>query len=75
VNNIDDFLVLVRDGLGLPVTADDATRRLDEVPGWDSVHLLWLLTALEREAGLQVSLPALLEAASLEDIYLAAVGQ
>jgi acyl carrier protein len=73
VNNIDDFIALVRDELGLPVTAGDASRGLDEIPGWDSVHLLWLLTALERETGRQVSLPDVLEAASLEQIYLTAV--
>jgi acyl carrier protein len=75
VKSIEDFLVLIRDGLGLPVTAEDATRALDEVPGWDSVHVLWLLTTLERESGMQISLPALLEASSLEEIYLAAAGK
>jgi acyl carrier protein len=74
VNNIDDFLGIVRDQLGLQVTGDDASRGLEEIPGWDSVHLLWLLTALERETGHPVSMPELLEASSLEQIYLAAVG-
>ncbi len=73
MNNIEDFLAFVRDGLGLPLTSEDAARGLGEIPGWDSVHLLWLLTALERETGLRVSLPDLLEASNLEEIYLATV--
>lgn len=73
MNSIDDFLGLIRDGLGLPVTADDAGRGLDEIPGWDSVHLLWLLTAIERETGRLVSLPELLEASNIKELYLVAV--
>jgi acyl carrier protein len=71
--NIDDFVALIRDQLGLPVTADDAARGLDEIPGWDSVHLIWLITALEQQTGHSVSVPEILEASSLEQIYLAAV--
>lgn len=73
MKSIDDFLELVRDQIGLPVTAEDAARGLDEIPGWDSVHLLWLLTALEQRTGHAVSMPDVLEASSLEQIYLAAV--
>ncbi|MFI5916055.1 acyl carrier protein [Dactylosporangium sp. NPDC051541] len=69
MNAIEDFLELVRDELGLPVTAENAGQRLDELPGWDSVHLLWLLTALERSTGRSVSLPDVLQAGSLADIY------
>lgn len=47
MNTIEDFLQLIRDRLGLPVTEADASRSLDEIPGWDSVHLLWLLTSME----------------------------
>jgi acyl carrier protein len=71
--NIDDFVALVRDELGLPVTAADAGRSFDELPGWDSVHLLWLLTTLERETGRQLSLPDVLEAGSLAQIHALAV--
>jgi hypothetical protein len=74
VNSIDDFLGLIRDGLGLSVTTDDAGRALNEISGWDSVHLLWLLTAMEQETGHTVSMPELLEASSLEELYLASVG-
>jgi acyl carrier protein len=69
VNNLDEFMTLVRDELGLPVTAEDAGCAFDELAGWDSVHLLWLLTLVERRTGRQVSLPDLLEARSLEQVY------
>lgn len=71
--SIDDFVALVSDELGLPVTVADADRSFDELPGWDSVHLLWLLTTLERETGRQISLPDLLAAKSLEQVHALAV--
>lgn len=73
MRTIDDFLTLVRDELGLPVGHDDAYRDLDQVPGWDSIHLLWLCTALERATGRPVSLPDVLHASSLAGIYELAV--
>ena len=74
MNTIDDFVALVRDELGLPVTHEDVGRELDQVPGWDSVHLLSLLTLLERATGRAISLPEVLEAPSLNHIYCLAVG-
>ncbi|CAJ62718.1 hypothetical protein FRAAL4076 [Frankia alni ACN14a] len=48
---------------------EDLGLGLDELPGWDSVQLLAVLVILERNADAQISLPALLEAGSLESIY------
>lgn len=73
MNDVNDLIALLRDQLGLPVAAEDAHLRLDQVPGWDSVHVLWLITVLERDAGRRVSLPALLEANSIQEIYDLAV--
>jgi acyl carrier protein len=73
VNTIDDFMTLVRDEIGLPVTTDDAYRGFDDVPGWDSMHLLTLLVLLERRTGRQIAMPDVLTAASLQDIYALAV--
>jgi acyl carrier protein len=72
VKSMDDFVTLVREELGLLVDRGDVGRQLDELPGWDSVHLLQLLTALERTTGRRISLPAVLEAPDLEHIYLLA---
>jgi acyl carrier protein len=73
MNDLHEFLTFVQDEIGLAVTDTDAHRNLDEIPGWDSVHLLWILTALERRTGRAISLPDVLEAANLEQIYRTAV--
>jgi acyl carrier protein len=69
VKTIDDFVLLIQHEIGLPVTAEHIGEGLDSVPGWDSLHLLTLLTALERETGRSVSMPDVLEATTLRDIY------
>jgi len=69
MNTIDDFMAFVEAELGLPVTADDATQDFDGLAGWDSVHLLSLISAVERRTGRSVSLADALEAANLADIY------
>lgn len=74
MTTIDDFLVLVRDEIGLPVRPEDADLPFDQVPGWDSIHLLSLLTALERQTGRPISLPDVLEATNLREIHHVVVG-
>ncbi|GLZ40810.1 acyl carrier protein [Actinokineospora sp. NBRC 105648] len=64
-----DFVRLVRDELGLEVAEGDLDRDLDELGGWDSVHLLAIAVSLERHAGTQVSLPDLLTARTLGAIH------
>lgn len=72
MSDIDDLLSLLRDDLGLPVGKADGTLRLDDIPGWDSVPLLWLVTALEERTGNRLSLPDLLDAATVADVHLLA---
>jgi acyl carrier protein len=69
VNSLADFLALIRTELGLPVTEEDATRDLYEVAGWDSLHLLWLVTALEQRTGRTASVVDLIDARNLSSIY------
>jgi acyl carrier protein len=69
----EDFLVLVQHELGLPMTEQDASASLDQVQGWDSVHLLSLLTALEDHTGKRIHLPDMLQAGTLVEIYNVAV--
>ncbi|MFD7549518.1 phosphopantetheine-binding protein [Streptomyces sp. NPDC059578] len=64
-----DFVGILRDEIGLDVTEVDLGRGLDELTGWDSVHLLALLILLEKEIGTPLSLPDFLDAGSLESIY------
>jgi hypothetical protein len=72
VNTFEDFLALLRHELGLAVTEDAA---VDQVPGWDSVHLLSLLTVLEGRTGRRIHLPDLLEAGTLKEMYDVAVAR
>ena len=69
MTTIEDFGALIRDELGLDIADADLDAALDQVAGWDSVHLLTLLTVLERETGRPISLPAVLEASTLAEIY------
>ena len=73
--SIDDFVTIIRDDLGIPVTDQDIGLELDRVAGWDSVHLLSLCTILERTTGRSLSLPDVLAAPTLERIYALAVSE
>lgn len=75
MNSLDEFVAIVRDEIGLAVTADDVGRSLDELPGWDSVHLLTLLLAMERSTGRRISMPDVLQAENLRQLYTLAVGR
>lgn len=74
MTGIDDFVALVRAECGLNVRVDDVAASLDDLPGWDSMHLLTLAIALEHETGRRISLPELLDARSLRQIYAVAAG-
>ena len=74
MTGIDDFITLLRDELGIAVGEEDVHRDLDEVDGWDSVHLLVVLSSLERVTGRRLSLPDALEARTLDKLYAVTVG-
>ncbi|MFC9295703.1 phosphopantetheine-binding protein [Streptomyces sp. NPDC057011] len=73
MKTVEDFVLLLQDELALSVSAEDLGESLDTVESWDSVHLLALCTALERETGRALSLADVLEAPSLEALYRLAV--
>ncbi|MDH6118813.1 acyl carrier protein [Kitasatospora sp. GAS204B] len=73
MNSAEDFVVLIRDEIGLPVTRADLELGFDQVPGWDSLHMLRLVTVLERETGRTISFPDVLQAQSLGSLYRLAV--
>ncbi|MEV4316935.1 phosphopantetheine-binding protein [Actinocrispum sp. NPDC049592] len=75
MTTIDGFVTIVRDELGLAVTADNVGESFDRIPGWDSVHLLALLVILERESSVPISMPSVLQAGSLREIYQLTVAQ
>ncbi|MER7951857.1 acyl carrier protein [Streptomyces sp. NPDC096079] len=70
MKNLDDFLILVENEIGLSLTPATVGAGFDELSGWDSLHLLTLLTAIERETGQRVPMTQVLEATSLHDIFV-----
>ncbi|RCG16192.1 acyl carrier protein [Streptomyces diacarni] len=73
MTTLDEFLDFVSRELGLDVTTHDADRNVDELPGWDSMFLLTLVTALEQQAGRRVLLADALQASTLRDVHKLAV--
>jgi acyl carrier protein len=73
METLADFVAILRDDLGLSITMGDVGSDLDRIAGWDSAHLLHLMSALERETGRPVALPDLLAASSLAEMYALAV--
>lgn len=73
MNTIDDFLELLQTEIGVTLPADQATVALEEVAGWDSVHLLSVLSVLERTTGRPLPFADALQARTLQDIYELAV--
>ncbi|NUS11801.1 MAG: acyl carrier protein [Streptomyces sp.] len=75
MNSLDDFLTLVHDEVGLLVTPQTVADEWDQLPGWDSVLLITLLSAIERRTARPVSLPEMLQARNLEEVYQLAMAR
>ncbi|MTD58508.1 phosphopantetheine-binding protein [Amycolatopsis pithecellobii] len=69
MTTLDQFLTLLREEVGLTVSADDVGLDFDQLPGWDSALLLHLVTVLERTTGKPLSLPDVLGSRSLSALY------
>ncbi|MEU9360166.1 acyl carrier protein [Streptomyces sp. NPDC048301] len=65
----DDFIRLVTDELDLPLSVDDLDADFDHVVSWDSMHMMRLVAAVERETGSRVPVGKLLADRSLAAIY------
>ncbi|GAA2939102.1 phosphopantetheine-binding protein [Streptomyces enissocaesilis] len=70
---LDDFTRIVRDDIGMPLEPGQVTADFDELPDWDSLYLLKLVTALELATARRVPVGKVLEARSLKEIYDLAV--
>jgi acyl carrier protein len=68
-DSLDDFLGVIRAELGLDLGVRDVDTELVNIPDWDSVYLLRLVTLLEERTGRRVSVRAVLEARSLGQIH------
>ncbi|MCM2393819.1 acyl carrier protein [Streptomyces albipurpureus] len=73
MQTIDEFVRLVRDELGMPLEDHEVHADLDQLPEWDSLYLLKLVTVLEQTTGRPLPVGRLLEARSLQEIYRLAV--
>ncbi|MCP2321422.1 Phosphopantetheine attachment site [Nocardia amikacinitolerans] len=69
MSSIEDFVELVNMEAGLSLKVIDADVHFDHLEGWDSLHLLAVLTALERQTGRRISMPDVLTAQNLRDVY------
>ncbi|MER5641537.1 acyl carrier protein [Kitasatospora sp. NPDC002227] len=69
----EEFVQLVNDDIGIPVELAELEADFDALPGWDSLHLLKLVTALEKATGQKVPVGRLLEARSLGQIHRLAI--
>ncbi|GGY05468.1 acyl carrier protein [Streptomyces hiroshimensis] len=72
--SIDAYTRLLRDEIGLDVPADRLASDFDELPAWDSLYLLKLVTALELATGRRLAVDKLLQTRSLQEIHTLAVG-
>ncbi|WP_031075126.1 phosphopantetheine-binding protein [Streptomyces sp. NRRL WC-3742] len=73
-DGLAELIAVAATELGLPLGPEDAEADFDDLPGWDSLHLLSLLTALEGLSGRRLSLPDLLGARTLAEIHRIATG-
>ncbi|MEV5986223.1 phosphopantetheine-binding protein [Streptomyces sp. NPDC052051] len=71
--DLDAYVRLVNDEVGMPLAPDQVAHDFDELPEWDSLYLLKLVTALELALGRRVPVAEVLQARSLEEIYELAV--
>ena len=69
LGRLDDFLRLLHDECSVDLRGRGAGTRLADVPEWDSVLLLRLVTALEEATGRQLPIRPLLEARTFADIH------
>ncbi|MEV8336339.1 acyl carrier protein [Streptomyces niveus] len=70
---LDDYVRLVNDEIGMPLATEQVAADFDELPEWDSLYLLKLVTALEPAIGRKVPVGKVLVARSLKEIYELAV--
>jgi acyl carrier protein len=69
MNSVIDLVDLIQDVLELPITEEDINTNFDDLGGWDSLHLLRLITSIESQIGKRVSVPAMMKARNIREIY------
>jgi acyl carrier protein len=69
MTTVDEFVTLLHDEVGLPVSSEEMRLDFDQLPGWDSALLLQLIAVLERATGQRLSLPDVLGTRSLASLF------
>ena len=69
-----EFLEIVNDELALPLQAGDLDDDLDSVVSWDSMHVMTLVTSVERRTGHRVPVGRLMAVRTLREIYQGVAG-
>ncbi|GAA2077489.1 hypothetical protein GCM10009801_33630 [Streptomyces albiaxialis] len=70
---LEAFARVVNDELGVDFGPDELTADFDDLPQWDSLFLLKVVTAVESELNRSVPVGKVLEARTLKEIYDLAV--
>nr|QVT76735.1 acyl carrier protein [Streptomyces sp.] len=63
------FVEIVRDELGLPLAESELGTDFEQLLHWESLHVLRLVVALERETGHRLPVSRLITEQSLEGVY------
>ena len=66
--NIDDLLNLVGDVIEVDPSRIDVNSDRDEVPGWDSLAHLNIITALEEKCGVRLTMAQISEVRTVEQL-------
>ncbi|GAA4902246.1 acyl carrier protein [Streptomonospora salina] len=74
MNSRDDLLRLIDTELALALAPEHLDVEFDRLDGWDSVHLVRLIAAVERETGRALDVSAALQARTLADFFDLAAG-
>lgn len=72
---IEDFCDLVRNETGLDVDIRMVSASFDSIEGWSSIMILMVANGFQRETGSRPSLPKMLKAGSLQELWLAAISE
>ncbi|MFG3282477.1 acyl carrier protein [Streptomyces sp. NPDC048111] len=69
LETLADFRRLLHDEFSLDLGDRDMVTDLRDIPAWDSVLLLQLITLVEEETGRRLSVRSVLEARTFEQIH------
>lgn len=69
MNNAADFLTFINVVMAIDATEDDMDLPLVELNNWDSINAVRLMTRLEKELNIRLSMIDYLQATTLRQLY------